>query len=67
MALDTIYRELMAINSMNDDHEKLSQSQALFEKLNHMEIPAGFNWVAEIFEGMHVRERGANSLFYGLI
>ncbi len=59
MALDTIYRDLMAINAMNDDNERAVQSQALFEKLNHMEIPAGFNWVAEIFEGMHVRERGS--------
>ena len=58
MGLDAIYRELMTINSMNDDREKAAVSQALFAKLNQMEMPSCFNWADEILEGIHVRERG---------
>jgi 4-hydroxybutyrate---CoA ligase (AMP-forming) len=58
MGLESIYRELMTVNSMEDDEKKGIASEALFTKLNQMEIPVRFNWAAEIFEGIHVKERG---------
>ena len=33
-------------------------AKAFFEKLNAMELPEYFNWAGEIFEGLHVKERG---------
>ncbi len=58
MGLENIYREMMAVNAMNDDEKKAAASQAVFTKLNEMEMPVHFNWASEIFEGMHVKERG---------
>ena len=29
-----------------------------FDKLNTMQMPEYFNWAEEVFEGIHVKERG---------
>lgn len=58
MGLETFYKDLMNINSMDDNEKKAEASKALFEKLNHLQLPEYFNWAEEIFEGLHVKERG---------
>lgn len=58
MGLQDAYRELMNINLMDDDGEKAASSKAFFDKLTSMEMPEHFNWAEEVFEGIHVKERG---------
>ena len=53
-----IYKEVMAVNAMEDNDEKEAAARAFFEKLNAMPLPEHFNWADEIFEGLHVKERG---------
>ncbi len=57
MGLVTFYKDLMKINAMADNDEKGAACQALFEKLNTMELPEYFNWAEEVFEGLHLKER----------
>ncbi|MEA1967152.1 MAG: AMP-binding protein, partial [Thermodesulfobacteriota bacterium] len=52
------FKEVMAINMMDDNDQKESKAKAFFEKLNFMELPENFNWAEEILEGLHVKERG---------
>jgi len=58
MSLVSIYREAMELNTIKDMGEREKTAKAFFEKLNHTVLPEKFNWAAEIFEGMHVKERG---------
>ncbi|MGW8192796.1 MAG: acyl-CoA synthetase [Desulforhopalus sp.] len=58
MGMKNLYREVMDINAMEDNDAKRGAAKAFFEKLNSMEIPEYFNWAAEVFESMHVKERG---------
>jgi 4-hydroxybutyrate---CoA ligase (AMP-forming) len=58
MGLEHLYREVMDLNQLENLDKRKEAAKAFFEKLNHMELPAHFNWVEEIFEGLHVRERG---------
>ena len=58
MSLESIYREAMALNEIQDMSKREIEAQAFFEKLNTSELPANFNWAEEIFEGIHVKERG---------
>ena len=48
----------MELNQMVDDEKKEKAAKAFFERLNFMELPEYFNWVEEIFENIHVKERG---------
>ena len=43
---------------MDDNDQKEAAAKAFFEKLNFMTMPDYFNWAEEIFEGLHVKERG---------
>ena len=43
---------------MDDNDQKEAAAKAFFEKLNFMAMPDYFNWAEEIFEGLHVKERG---------
>lgn len=61
MSLQSYYRQLMEINAMPDDAKKAEASKALFDSLNKAELPQYFNWAEEIFEGMHVKERGGQT------
>lgn len=61
MELQRFYRNLMKINSMEDSEEKAQASKALFDELNQFQLPEYFNWAEEIFEGLHVKERGAQT------
>ncbi len=58
MSLDSTYREAMALNEIQDMGQRETQAKAFFEKLNKSELPEKFNWAAEVFEGIHVKERG---------
>lgn len=58
MSLESIYREAMDLNSIKDMGKREEAAKVFFEKLNKTELPEKFNWAAEIFEGMHVKERG---------
>jgi len=56
--MENLYREVMDLNMMEDNEQKEGVAKAFFEKLNHMELPEYFNWAGEIFDGLHVKERG---------
>ena len=58
MSLESTYREAMALNCIQDMGERETQAKAFFEKLNNSELPEKFNWASEVFEGIHVKERG---------
>lgn len=58
MSLESYYREAMALNTMRDMDARKTAAKTFFEKLNRAALPEKFNWATEIFEGMHVRERG---------
>lgn len=58
MGMEDLYKEVMAINAMEDNDNKKNAARAFFEKLNYMQLPEKFNWAAEIFEALHVKERG---------
>ncbi|HCY87661.1 MAG TPA: acetyl-CoA synthetase [Desulfobacteraceae bacterium] len=58
MSLESIYREAMALNEIQDMAKREIEAQSFFEKLNKSDLPANFNWAEEIFEGIHVKERG---------
>jgi 4-hydroxybutyrate---CoA ligase (AMP-forming) len=58
MGMEDLYREVMDLNMMDDDDRKRDVAKAFFEKLNFMQLPEYFNWASEIFEAVHVKERG---------
>ena len=58
MGMENLYREVMDLNMMDDNDQKEAAAKAFFEKLNFMTMPEYFNWAEEIFEGLHVKERG---------
>ena len=58
MTLVDLYREAMAINSIKEKPQREAEAEAFFKRIRSARIPDKFNWAAEIFEGVHVRERG---------
>lgn len=58
MSMENYYKEAMKLNTIENMDERREAAKAFFEKLNHAELPGTFNWVEEIFEGLHVQERG---------
>ncbi len=58
MGMESLYKEVMDINMMEDDDRKDAAAKAFFERLNFSELPEHFNWAEEIFEGLHLKERG---------
>lgn len=56
--MKTLYREVMELNMMQDSELKEAAAKAFFNKLNKMALPEHFNWAQEIFEELHVKERG---------
>lgn len=61
MGIEILYKEVMDLNMMDDNADKENAAKAFFEKLNNMALPEHFNWADEIFEGLHVEERGENT------
>ncbi|MBT8342557.1 MAG: AMP-binding protein [Desulfatitalea sp.] len=58
MPLQYLFKDAMVLNSIRDMQEREAAAKSFFEKLNKMNLPDKFNWAAEIFEGIHVKERG---------
>ena len=61
MGMENLYKEVMNLNQMDDNDQKEASAKAFFEKLNHTKLPEYFNWADEIFEKLHVKERGENT------
>ncbi|MCF8035926.1 MAG: AMP-binding protein [Desulfobacteraceae bacterium] len=57
MEMQQFYKEAMDLNTMEDPESRREAARAFFEKLNHMEMPAHFNWAEQILEGLHVKQR----------
>ena len=51
-----IFKEIIRINMMEETLEKEECARNLFNRLNFMELPRYFNWTADIFEDLHVKE-----------
>ncbi len=64
MGLDALYREVMEINVTDDKDKQKEAAKAFFDKLNFMDKPEYFNWAEEIFEGLHVKERGDKTALF---
>jgi 4-hydroxybutyrate---CoA ligase (AMP-forming) len=58
MSMESLFREVIELNQMADDGRKEAAAKTFFEKLNTMTLPEHFNWAEEIFEGLHLKERG---------
>jgi acetyl-CoA synthetase/4-hydroxybutyrate---CoA ligase (AMP-forming) len=56
--MENLYREVMELNTIHDMEKREVTAKSFFDKLNRLTLPDKFNWAAEIFEGMHVKERG---------
>jgi 4-hydroxybutyrate---CoA ligase (AMP-forming) len=57
MGMKDLYKDIMALNMMDDNDAKESAARAFFQNLNTMELPEYFNWSGDIFDDLHVRER----------
>jgi len=51
-----LFKEVIRINMMEDTLDKENCARKLFTQLNTMQIPEYFNWAADIFEDLHVKE-----------
>jgi len=49
-----LYEQIIRINQMPDDAEKQARAKVFFDSLNSMAMPDSFNWVNQVFEGIHV-------------
>ncbi|MFW6414689.1 MAG: AMP-binding protein, partial [Thermodesulfobacteriota bacterium] len=56
--MQDFYKQVMELNSLQDMQERKKKARSLFGNLKNQDIPEYFNWAEEIFEGIHVRERG---------
>lgn len=54
----SIFKEFMDLIKLPDDQNKEKLMEQFFNKLNTASKPEYFNWVYEIFEGIHVKENG---------
>ena len=58
MEIKDFFTAAIAINAMEDNAQKELAACRLFEELNAFEIPRSFNWVRDVFEELHVKQRG---------
>ena len=58
MQIQSLFKEVMALNMMADNADKAAAARSFFEKLNATALPTYFNWADEIFEGLHVQAHG---------
>ena len=58
MKIQDLYHKAMQINSIEDQPRRKAEAEAFFETIRTARMPEKFNWSADIFEGIHVRERG---------
>ena len=52
--MKALYEQIIGINQMPDDGEKQEQAKTFFKELNTMDMPDSFNWVDQVFDGIHV-------------
>ncbi|THB80991.1 MAG: acetyl-CoA synthetase [Desulfobacteraceae bacterium] len=52
--MQEFFRQIIEINRMENDDKKPKEVQALFDRLNSMEMPLHFNWATQVFEDLHV-------------
>ncbi len=58
MSLVDFYKEAMELNTIQDMGKRETAAKDFFQRLNTADMPAKFNWAAEVFEELHVKERG---------
>ncbi len=58
MSLVEMYKEFIELTKLPDDERKEKAMKDFFDRLNTMQLPEYFNWAEEVFEGVHVKERG---------
>lgn len=58
MSLVEMYKEFIELTKLPDDERKEKAMKDFFDRLNTMQLPEYFNWAEEVFEGLHVKERG---------
>jgi len=58
MGIKALYKEVMELNMMDDNDRKEAVARDFFQRLNTMKMPEHFNWASDIFEDLHVKERG---------
>jgi len=51
-----LFKEVIRINMMEETPDKEDCARKLFTRLNAMELPEYFNWAADIFEDLHIRQ-----------
>jgi len=54
----SLYKEFININNLEDKKKRKEELKKFFDKLNKTNLPENFNWVTDVFEGIHVKERG---------
>ena len=58
MSLINVYRQAMELNTISDMTKREAAAKTFFQNLNKMTMPDTFNWTEELFENVHVAERG---------
>jgi len=56
--MENLYRKFITINNLEDKEKRKVELKKFFDRLNRAKLPETFNWVEEVFEGIHVKERG---------
>ncbi|MBU2429637.1 MAG: acetyl-CoA synthetase, partial [Proteobacteria bacterium] len=56
-----LFREVIRINQLENALEMEAGAKKLFARINSMQMPEYFNWTAEIFEELHVKEHPENT------
>ena len=58
MHFKEIFKEAMNINTIENMDEREEKAKKFFSELDNIKFPEHFNWASEIFEDLHVKERG---------
>ena len=61
MGLENVYREFIDLVQLPDNEEKEKAMQNFFDRLNKMKLPEYFNWAEEVFDGIHLKDRGSQT------
>ncbi len=61
MGLENVYREFIELVQLPDNEEKEKAMQNFFDRLNKMKLPEYFNWAEEVFDGIHLKDRGSQT------
>ncbi len=53
-----LFKNVMAINAVKNLEDRRAQAESFFQELRKHDFGDRFNWAEEIFEELHVKERG---------